>query len=149
MGREYLEEMGRQELKVQNLQSVALLNQVISGEVPLSPDIFYSSVFAAKKTGAPVEWCPLEPVMASVGSSGMTTKTPHPYGALLFLNYLFSKEGQQVVITGGLSSPRKDIGSLEQKFKKTYLEAQYSIEEYEKKFSEWQELMRRIFIRKM
>lgn len=149
MGRDYLEKMSSQELKVQFIAPVALLNQVISGEVPLTPDMHNSSVFAAKKTGAPVEWSPLEPVMASVGFSGVTIKAPHPYSALLLLDYLFSKEGQQAIMAGGLSSPRKDIGSLGQKFKKTYFEAQYTTEEYEKKFSEWEELLRRIFVKKM
>jgi len=148
MGREYLEKMVGQDVKVQNISGAALAGLIVSGEVPLSPTIFDSNIFTAKKTGAPVEWRPLEPVIAGVGSSGMTTKAPHPYAALLFLDYLHSKEGQQVVMRGGLSSAREDIGSLEQKFKKTYQEAQYSSEEFEKKFNEWQELMRQLFIRK-
>jgi hypothetical protein len=49
---------------------------------------------------------------------------------------------------GGLNSPRDDIGSLGRKFKKTYKEVQYSSEEFEKKFNEWQELMRLLFLRK-
>ncbi|MND06745.1 hypothetical protein D3C83_283050 [compost metagenome] len=49
---------------------------------------------------------------------------------------------------GGLSSPRSDIGSLEQKFKKLYLESKYTPEEYEKKMSEWEGLMRKLFISK-
>jgi hypothetical protein len=37
---------------------------------------------------------------------------------------------------------------VEQKFKKNYLENQYSIdEELEKNFAEWQDLMKRLFIR--
>ncbi len=78
----------------------------------------------------------------------MTTKAPHPHAAVLLLDYLHSKEGQQIVMKGGLSSPRDDISSAEQKFKKDYLEARYSLEEFEKKYTEWQELMRRLFIRK-
>ena len=148
MGREYLEKMAGQDVKVQNISGAALAGLIVSGEVPLSPTIFDSNIFTAKQTGAPVEWRPLEPVIASVGTSGMTTKAPHPYAALLFLDYLHSKEGQQVVMRGGLSSAREDIGSLERKFKKTYQEAQYSSEEFEKKFSEWEELMRQLFIRK-
>jgi ABC-type Fe3+ transport system substrate-binding protein len=31
----------------------------------------------------------------------MTAKAPHPHAALLFLDYLHSKEGQQVVMKGG------------------------------------------------
>jgi len=148
MGREYLEKLTRQDVKVQNIAPAALISQIISGEVPLSPTIFYSNIFTAKKTGAPVEWRPLEPVIATIGSSGITTKAAHPHGALLFLDYLHSKEGQQVVMKGGLNSPREDTGSVEQKFKKSYFGAQYSLEEFEKNFTEWEELMRHLFIRK-
>jgi hypothetical protein len=49
---------------------------------------------------------------------------------------------------GGLSSARNDIGSLEQKFKKIYMESKYTPEEMEKKFEEWEGLMRKLFIRK-
>ncbi len=148
MGREYLERLGRQDIKVQNIAPAALISQVISGEIPLSPASFYSNIFTAKKTGAPVEWRPLEPVIATLGSSGVTARAPHPHAALLFLDYLHSKEGQQVVMQGGLSSPREDLGSVEQKFKKTYFGAQYSLEEFDKKFNEWEALMKQLFIRK-
>jgi len=68
---------------------------------------------------------------------------------LLFIDYLHSKEGQQFVVKGGLSSPRDDVDSLlPQKFKKTYLEAKYSLDEYEKKLDEWQELIQKVFVKK-
>ena len=148
MGRDYLEKMRGQDVKVQNISGAALAGLIVSGEVPLSPTIFNSNIFTAKKTGASVEWRPLEPVIASNGTSGMTTNAPHPHAALLFLDYLHSSEGQQVVMRGGLSSAREDIGSLQRKFQKTYQEAQYSSEEFERKFGEWEELMRQLFIRK-
>lgn len=148
MGREYLEKMSGQDIKVQNLAAAALAGLVASGEVPLSPTIFDSNIFTIKKTGAPVEWRPLEPVVATVGLSGMTARSAHPYAAVLLLDYLHSTEGQKVVMRGGLGSPREDISPLEPKFKKSYLEGKYSFEEYEKKYSEWQELMRQLFIRK-
>lgn len=148
VGRDYLEKLAQQDVKVQNIVPAALANLVISGEVPLSPTIFDSNIYTAKKSGAPVDWRPLEPVLANIGSSGMMTKAPHPHTAVLFLDYLHSKEGQQIVMKGGLSSPREDIDSTEQRFKKDYLEARYSLEEFEKKYTEWQELMRRLFIRK-
>ena len=146
MGREFVEKLSQQDVKVQNIVPAALANQVVSGEVPLSPTIFDSNMITAKRKGAPVEWRPLEPVLTNVGSSGMTTRSPHPHAAMLFLDYLHSKEGQQVVMKGGLNSPRDDM-DVEQKFKKNYLENQYSLEEFEKKFAEWQDLMKRLFIR--
>jgi hypothetical protein len=47
-----------------------------------------------------------------------------------------------------LSTPREDVGSLQQRFKKSYIETQYSLEEFEKRFNEWQELMRQLFVRR-
>jgi iron(III) transport system substrate-binding protein len=148
MGREFLEKLGAQEINVQNISGAALSGLVASGEVPLSPTIFNSNIFTHKQKGAPVEWRPLDPVIAGVGISGMVVNAPHPHAALLFLDFLHSKEGQQAAMKGGLSSPRTDIGSLEQKFKKLYLESKYSPEEFEKKINEWEALMRRLFIRK-
>jgi iron(III) transport system substrate-binding protein len=147
MGREFLEKLSGQEISVQNMSGAALSGLVASGEVPLSPTIFNSNIFTHKQKNAPVEWRPIDPVIAGVGSSGMIVNGPHPHAALLFLDYLHSKLGQEVAMKGGLSSARTDIGSLEQKFKKIYLETKYSPEELEKKFNEWEGLMRKLFIR--
>jgi len=148
MGRELLEKLSAQEINVQNISGAALSGLVASGEVPLSPTIFNSNIFTHKRKGAPVEWRPLDPVIAGVGTSGMVLNAPHPHAALLFLDYLHSKLGQEVAMKGGLSSPRNDIGSLEQKFKKLYLESKYTPEEFENKINEWEALMRKLFIRK-
>jgi iron(III) transport system substrate-binding protein len=148
MGREFLDKLSAQEINVQNISGAALSGLVASGEVPLSPTIFNSNIFTHKQKGAPVEWRPLDPVIAGVGTSGMVLNSPHPHAALLFLDYLHSKEGQQAAMKGGLSSPRTDIGSLEQKFKKLYIESKYTPEEFEKKIEEWENLMRKLFIRK-
>jgi len=148
MGREFLEKLSAQEINIQNISGAALAGVVASGEVPLSPTIFNSNIFTHKQKGAPVEWRPLDPVIAGVGTSGMVLNAPHPHAALLFLDYLHSKLGQEVAMKGGLSSPRNDIGSLEQKFKKLYMESKYTPEEFENKINEWEALMRKLFIRK-
>ncbi len=148
MGRDFLDKMGEQDVKVQNMSGAALAGLVVSGEVPLSPTIFDANITQAKQKGAPVEWRPIEPVVTTVSYSGLTLKAPHPHTALLFLDYLHSKEGQQLIMKGGLWSPREDIGSLGQKFKKSYIDEKYSVEEAEKKYAEWDALMQRLFIRR-
>src|SRR5215470_20099816 len=148
MGREFLDKLSGQDINVQNISGAALAGLVASGEVPLSPTIFNSNIFTHKRDGAPVEWRPLDPVIAGIGTSGMVVNSPHPHAALLFLDYLHSKFGQEVAMKGGLSSARKDIGSLEQKFKKIYIESKYTQEEFEKKIDEWESLMRWLFISK-
>jgi iron(III) transport system substrate-binding protein len=148
LGLDFLEKLSRQDLRVQNMTPTALADLVIAEEVPLSPTIFAHTVSNAKRKGAPIEWRPLEPVVAYVGMSGMAGAAPHPHAALLFLEYFHSKEGQELVMQDS-ASPRQDIASLEKKFKKTYMGRRYpSPEVMLKKEAEWQSLKERFFIRK-
>lgn len=147
-GREFLEKIAKQDVNVQNISGAALAELVASGEVPLSPTIFNSNIAVAKQKGAPVDWRPIDPVVATTGTSGMVAKAPNPHAALLFLDFLHSKEGQEAVLKGGLSSARKDIASADQKFKKVYIENKYPPEVMERKFAEWEGLKRRLFISK-
>ena len=148
MGREFLEKLAEQDISVQDMAPAALINLIASGEVPMSPTILDANVTMAKQKGAPVEWRPLEPVVTTVGSAALMAKASNPHTALLFIDYLLSKEGQQLIMKGGLWSPREDIGTLEQKFKKTYLDEKYSVDEIEVKFTQWETLLRQLFIRK-
>jgi iron(III) transport system substrate-binding protein len=148
MGREYLDKMAEQDVSVQDMAPAALMGLVSSGEVALSPTIFDANVTMAKKNGAPVEWRPLEPVVTTVGSAALMSKAPNTHTALLFIDFLLSREGQQLIMKGGLWSPREDVGTLEQKFKKTYLDEKYSLEEMEAKFAQWEKWLRQLFIRR-
>ena len=148
MGREFLDKLGEQEIKVQDMSGAALAGLVASAEVPLSPTIFDADVTVAKQKGAPIEWRPLEPVVTTVGYSALSSKSPHPHAALLFLDYVHSKEGQFLMTKGGLWSPRDDTGTRQQKFKKIYLDEKFSLAEIEGKFSQWETLMRQLFIKR-
>lgn len=100
MGREYLEKMSEQEVSVQDMAPAALMGLVSSGEVPLSPTIFDANVTLAKEKGAPVEWRPLEPVVTTVGSAALMSRAPNPHTALLFIDFLLSKEWSPVRMSG-------------------------------------------------
>lgn len=147
-GLEFLEKLAAQNINVQNISGAALSELVSSGEVPLSPTIFNSNIAVLKQKGAPVEWRPVDPVIGTTGMSGLVAKGPHPYAGLLFLDFLHSKEGQQAVVKGGLSSARNDVEDAEIKFKKLYIESRYPPEIIEKKFAEWEGLKRKLFISK-
>jgi iron(III) transport system substrate-binding protein len=147
-GMEFLEKLAAQEINVQNISGAALSQLVASGEVPLSPTIFNSNIAVAKTKGAPVEWRPLEPVIGTTGMSALVAKAPNAHAGLLFLEFLHSKEGQEAVIKGGLSSARKDVIDPDMRFKKIYIESRYPPEVMEKKFSEWEGLKRKLFISK-
>jgi iron(III) transport system substrate-binding protein len=148
MGRDFIEKLSNQEIKVQHMSGGALAGMVVAGEVPLSPTIYYSNFYVATRQGAPVVWRPLDPVLVLNAASGISANAPHPHAAMLFLNWWHSKEGQKTVIEGGLCSPRSDVVSIKQKFKKTYQVPKYSLEEYERKYKEWEGILSRLFIKK-
>jgi len=147
-GREYIDKMAEQEISVQDMAPAALINLIGSGEIPLSPTIFDANVTIAKRKGSPVEWRPLEPVVTTVGSAALIGKAANPHAALLFIDYLLSKEGQQLMMKGGLWSPREDVGTVDQKFTKSYLDEKFSVDEIEAKYAQWENLLRQRFIRK-
>jgi iron(III) transport system substrate-binding protein len=58
----------------------------------------YSQTFEVlKPSGAPVDWVYLNPVFANIHPAGISAKAPHPSAARLFIDYVLSKPGQEIV----------------------------------------------------
>jgi iron(III) transport system substrate-binding protein len=86
------------------------LNLLTAGEFDISVALFDYSVIAAKKKGAPIDYVYLRPTMIA-GEALMADKTaPHPYTGMLFIDWLFSKDGMQVLADAtGRMVPRNDV----------------------------------------
>lgn len=81
---------------------VSLLhNLVVAGEVPLALTVYIDLPEKDKKAGKPVDWFALEPVVAQGFNVGIAARSPHPYTALLFYDYLLSPETQKLLTTLG------------------------------------------------
>ncbi len=147
-GLDFIKKLAAQEFKVQSTTAAALTDLVVSGEIPMSPVIGWANVQLAKKKGAPIEWYPMEPVDTTIGSSGLTVKPPHPHAALLLLDFIHSKAGQeQAFALAGLVSPRSDIPSkVGGTFRKIVLSQAYTPEQYEKAYSGWEQTFRQLFL---
>ncbi len=58
----------------------------------------YSQTFEVlKPSGAPVDWVYLNPVFANIHPAGISAKAPHPNAARLFMDFILSKRGQEIV----------------------------------------------------
>jgi iron(III) transport system substrate-binding protein len=81
------------------------------GERPVMVDGNEYNAFLAKESGAPIEIVyPAEGTPLLVGSAGVMKDAPHPNAARLFISYLFSLEGQQLLVdVGGLRSYHPDV----------------------------------------
>ncbi len=86
------------------------LTLLTAGEFDLSVALFDYSLIAAKKKGAPVDYAYLRPTMIA-GEALLADKTaPHPNAALLFADWLFSRDGMQVLADQtGRMVPRTDV----------------------------------------
>ena len=58
----------------------------------------YSQTFEVlKPNGAPVDWVYLNPVFANIHPTGIAAKAPHPNAARLFMEFVLSKRGQELI----------------------------------------------------
>jgi iron(III) transport system substrate-binding protein len=58
----------------------------------------YSQTFEVlKPAGAPVDWVYLNPVFANIHPTGISAKAPHPNAARLFMDFVTSKRGQELI----------------------------------------------------
>jgi iron(III) transport system substrate-binding protein len=67
---------------------------VASGEVPLGLNLYGTRTEEFKKKGAPVDWIPMEFVLASLEPLAVAANAANPNAARLFVDFLLSKEAQ-------------------------------------------------------
>jgi iron(III) transport system substrate-binding protein len=67
-----------------------LANLVISGEVPLALGTYLYRVAQLKGRGAPIDWLAIPPVIARFEGVGVARRAPHPYAALLYMDFMLT-----------------------------------------------------------
>jgi len=75
----------------------AVVDRVIAGEYALCLDAFLHHPIISAKKGAPVAPDPMNPVLTLVSSVMLPKAPPHPYSAMLFIDYLLSPDGQRAL----------------------------------------------------
>jgi iron(III) transport system substrate-binding protein len=109
-GRAFMEKLAEQKPQVRDGNQL-LLNLLSAGEYPLAAAAYEYSIETAKQKGAPVDWVALEPVIVYPAGIAVTSQPPHPFAARLFVEFMLSKEGQEVVNKYGRIPVRKDVDS--------------------------------------
>jgi iron(III) transport system substrate-binding protein len=76
----------------------SLLAQLVAaGEFKGALSAYSTQFEQMKPAGAPVEWVYLNPVFANIHPTGISAKAPHPNAARLFIDFVLSKRGQELV----------------------------------------------------
>ena len=96
-GLDYLRKLSKQGVKSFGGSARAVLDQVIAGEYPLALQVFsHHSALSASK-GAPSRWLRLEePPMVQMTLVTLTTGSRSPNAAQLFVEFMLSKQGQEL-----------------------------------------------------
>ncbi|MFC1817250.1 ABC transporter substrate-binding protein [Thermodesulfobacteriota bacterium] len=92
LGEEFLVKLSKQDIVLHTMSGRGLLDMIIAGEYAFSPAVFDSHVNKSKSLGASVEWYPIEPVMTYIGQIMLAKNAPHPYTAMLFIDFDLSME---------------------------------------------------------
>lgn len=109
-GRAFMEKMAAQKPNVQP-GNVLVLQLLAAGEFPIAAGVYEYSVEDMKMKGAPVDWVGLEPVITYTVAVSLPSHPPRPFAAKLFIEWLLSKEGQEVVNQYGRVPIRDDVES--------------------------------------
>jgi iron(III) transport system substrate-binding protein len=88
-----------------------LANMVTSGEVPLALTIYHYLPAGIKKNGGPIESFVIPPAIGAFRSAGLLKSARHPHAALLYYDFLLSREGQQILLDRSRVPTSKDIDS--------------------------------------
>lgn len=106
--RKFLSGIVKQDVIVR--QGRALLTDLLgAGEFTILVNNYLPNVFRVKEKGSPVDYFPLDPIVAGAGPIGINRNAPHPHAARLFFDFCLSKEGQAVLVSIGKSSARSDV----------------------------------------
>jgi iron(III) transport system substrate-binding protein len=112
-GLNYMRALAKQNPAVRREPRAMRSQLLVAGEAEMDLDSTYTVLLPLMKKGAPVDWTTLGPALINTTAYGLAARAPHPNAAKLFMEYVLSREGQQVVLTLERQSARSDL-ALEQ-----------------------------------
>jgi iron(III) transport system substrate-binding protein len=107
---ELMRKLAAQEIQFRTGHSL-IQTLVAAGERPIAAVAFANGVERLKKDGAPIDWIAVEPIIALTFGLALVKDAPHPNAGKLFIDFVLSKEGQEVIAEAGYYSPRRDVSS--------------------------------------
>jgi len=107
-GRKYMEALSKQNIQARIGSS--LMNQLMmAGEFPLLISQYPTGVEELKKTGAPIDWVPLDPWIVYPIGIAVTAKNSHPAAGRLYVDFILSAEGQTFMRTLSRIPARREV----------------------------------------
>lgn len=133
------------ELKPQMRKGHSLMAELVAaGEIPIAISLYNHSVERLSLAGAPIRWKSLAPTFARIGAIGVSAAPPHPYAALLFVDFILSKEGQELLKSRQRVPASTLVSSTMNNFNYKMIDPSTSLDESKK----WEKIWTDLFINK-
>jgi iron(III) transport system substrate-binding protein len=114
-----------------------------SGEVPFALTVYNHNAEKLKKKGAPVDWYAIAPAIIRANGVALSGKPAHPHAAVLFYDFMLSKEGQDILVKGNYTPTSRKAGSDIDKLQVKFVDPAVILDESQK----WEKLYAEIFTR--
>ena len=122
---------------------VLLANLVVAGDVPVGLTTYNSNIVPLKRKGAPVDFVPVQPVVARPQGIGVARNAPHPHAALLFTDFVLSPAGQTLLESLGRVPASTRVKSELNNFPFVTIDPITALDEKEK----WEKIWNDLFLR--
>ncbi len=110
----YLEKLATQKIVNFGAGSArTLVDRVIAGEFPMALQIFAHHPLISRAKGAPVNSVLLDPTPSNAGTMLIPKGVRHPNAAMLLVDFILSKEGQEIFAKAEYFPVRSDVPPLE------------------------------------
>jgi iron(III) transport system substrate-binding protein len=140
-GEGFVKKLKDQDIRPYAISAAGLADLIISGEVPMSFSAVQTNLTQpAASRGAPVAWTPMEVVPVTAGGAAVSRNPPHPYAALLFVDFLLGPSGQSMFMEKLFYSS----AAKKYPFERWYPEKGITTAEYETRADHWLALLREI-----
>src|SRR2546422_2572713 len=123
---------------------ILLAELIGAGEIPVGLTVYNSNAESLKRKGAPIDWLPVDPVVARPQGIALGRNAPHPHAALAFADFVLSPEGQELLSSMGRVPVSTKVQTHMNKFNYTVVDPATVLEEQEK----WNRLWEGLFIQK-
>jgi iron(III) transport system substrate-binding protein len=119
---------------------VLLASLVAAGDVPVGLAMYNSNIETLKRKGAPIDFVPVQPVVARPQGIGVARNAPHPNAAALFAEFVLSPDGQKLFESMGRVPASTKIKSEFNKFPFVVIDPVTVLDEATKWDKQWNEL---------
>src|SRR5258705_7139339 len=123
---------------------VLLASLVAAGDVPVGLAMYNSNIETLKRKGAPIDFVPVQPVVARPQGIGVARNAPHPNAAALFSEYVLSLEGQRLFESMGRVPANPQVKSALNNFPFVLIDPITVLDEAEK----WEKVWNDLFLRR-